>query len=250
MLVTIILLSAVAFIAGVIDSIAGGGGLLIVPSLLLAGFPPHITIATNKFAATFGTGVALLNFHRGKKIVWKIVAYGIPLSLLGSFLGAKLVLVFDTEIVGKAILILLPIAMAITLIPKKDGIKEREFTAFDLYGKIPVIALLIGIYDGFFGPATGSLLILAFYGLLNMNLVHASGTAKVFNFASNLAGLVAFIFAGTINYAIGLPMLAASIGGNYLGSHIAIKKGAVAVKIFLVVSLVILLGSLIWQYFF
>ncbi len=113
-----------------------------------------------------------------------------------------------------------------------------------------MIALVIGAYDGLFGPATGSLLILAFYGLLNMNLVHASGTAKVFNFASNVAGLVAFIFAGTINYTIGLPMLVASVGGNYLGSHIAMKKGAVAVKIFLVISLIILLGSLVWRYFF
>ncbi len=135
MFLTIALLSAVAFVAGVIDSIAGGGGLLIVPSLLLAGLPPHITIATNKFAATFGTGVALLNFQRGKKIIWKIVAYGLPLSLLGSFIGAKLVLSFSSEIVGKIILILLPVAMAITLIPKKSSVTEREFTAFDLYGK-------------------------------------------------------------------------------------------------------------------
>src|SRR4030042_5180298 len=101
MLTTIIVLSFVSFLAGLIDSISGGGGLLLVPSLLLAGLPPQTALGTNKFAATLGTATALFNFIRGKKVMWKIAFYGIAFALMGSYVGTKTILAFDHTAAGK-----------------------------------------------------------------------------------------------------------------------------------------------------
>ena len=121
----IIILSAVSFTAGFVDSIAGGGGLLLMPSLLLAGLPPQIALGTNKLAATLGTSVSLRNFIRSKKVIWKVAVWGIAFALFGAFIGTKSILAFDNEFVGKIIVFLLPFAIFITLFPKKNrGLKS------------------------------------------------------------------------------------------------------------------------------
>ncbi len=243
-----IILSAVSFLAGFIDSIAGGGGLLLLPSLLLAGLPPQVALGTNKFASSMGTGVALINFILKKKVVWKIAASGIAFSLLGSFIGTKTILIFNNEIVGRIIIFLLPLAMLITLIPQKERAKGNEPSRFDITVKIPFICLFIGFYDGFFGPGTGSFLIIAFYIFIGLGLVQSSATAKVFNLASNLGALVIFVLGGKVIFSIGIPLAVANIAGNYIGSNLAVKKGASTVKFSLLLSLTILMISLIWKY--
>jgi len=243
-----IILSAVSFLAGFIDSIAGGGGLLLLPSLLLAGIPPQVALGTNKFASSIGTGAALINFILKKKVVWKIAASGIAFSLIGSLIGTKTILFFNNETVGRIIIFLLPLAMLITLIPQKERTTGNEPSKFDLIIKIPFICLLIGFYDGFFGPGTGSFLIIAFYMFIGLGLVKSSATAKVFNLASNIGALVVFILGGKVIYLLGIPLAVANILGNYLGSNLAIKKGANTVKFFLLLSLTILMISLIWKY--
>ena len=243
-----IILSAVSFLAGFIDSIAGGGGLLLLPSLLLAGLPPQVALGTNKFASSIGTGTALINFILKKKVVWKIAASGIAFSLIGSFIGSKTILLFRNETVGRIIIFLLPLAMLITLIPQKEQATGNEPSRFDLAVKIPVICLLIGFYDGFFGPGTGSFLIIAFYIFIGLGLVQSSATAKVFNLASNLGALAIFILEGKVIFMLGIPLAAANILGNYLGSNLAVKKGANTIKFFLLLSLSILMISLIWKY--
>lgn len=241
-------MSAVSFLAGFIDSIAGGGGLLLLPSLLLAGLPPQVALGTNKFASSIGTGTALINFILKKKVVWKIAASGIAFSLLGSFIGTKTILIFNNEIVGRIIIFLLPFAMLITLIPQKERAKGNEPSRFDITVKIPFICLFIGFYDGFFGPGTGSFLIIAFYMFIGLGLVQSSATAKVFNLASNLGALVIFVLGGKVIFSIGIPLAVANIAGNYIGSNLAVKKGASTIKFFLLLSLTILMISLIWKY--
>ena len=243
-----IILSAVSFLAGFIDSIAGGGGLLLVPSIMLAGFPPQVALGTNKFASSVGTGTALINFILKKKVVWKIAASGIAFSLLGSFIGTKTILFFNNETVGRIIIFLLPLAMLITLIPQKERATGNEPSRFDITVKIPFICLFIGFYDGFFGPGTGSFLIIAFHIFIGLGLVQSSATAKVFNLASNLGALTVFIMGGKVVYLLGISLAIANIAGNYLGSNLAIKKGANTVKFFLLLSLTILMISLIWKY--
>lgn len=245
-----VILSLVSFFAGLIDSIAGGGGLLLLPALLLAGLPPQTALGTNKFAASMGTGTALFNFIRGKKVVWKIAVYGIFFALLGGVAGSKAVLALDNRVVAKIIVVLLPLAAIATLYPRKNAVAEKvNLTRLALWVKVPLICFLFGAYDGFFGPGTGSFFIIAFYLFLNLGLVESSATAKVFNLLSNLGALVMFIIGGKVIYLIAVPLALANIAGNYLGSHLTLKKEAQLVKVFLMVSLTILFVTLIWKYF-
>lgn len=243
-----LILSGVSFLAGFVDSIAGGGGLIMLPALLLAGIPPQHALGTNKFGSAFGTGVALVNFICNKKVIWKIAMVGVVFTLTGSFLGTKTILLFSNQIIGKIIVILLPLAVLGTLAPRKERSFNEALSEWDLYLKVPLICFSIGFYDGFFGPGTGSFLIIALYVMLGLNLVQASATAKVFNFGSNIGALTIFLLEGKVLFWLGVPLAIANIIGNYLGSMLAIKKGSQVVKAFLLVSLTILCASLVWKY--
>ncbi len=245
----ILILSLVGFFAGFIDSIAGGGGLLVLPAFLIAGVPPQIALGTNKFQGTLGTSVSTINFIHKGKVSYKVVISGIFFALLGAFIGSKLILSFDPEMVGKIIIFLLPLGIVGTLYPRKNSIQSHHLSKIDFILKIPLICLIIGFYDGFFGPGTGSFLTLAFYVFMKLNLIEATANAKVFNFMSNLGALVSFIISGKVFFTLGLPMALANMAGNYFGSHLVLKKGEGIIKIFLIVILVILSVTLIWKYF-
>ena len=245
----LIALIIASFLAGFIDSIAGGGGLILMPSLLIAGIPPQIALGTNKFAAMFGTGTALSNFIRNKKVIWKIAFIGVAFSLAGSVLGAKAILVFNQETVGKIIMALLPITAIVTFIPKKQlKTKASSFTKANLFFHVPLVCLIIGFYDGFFGPGTGSFLIFFFYVFLGLHLVNSSAVSKVFNLASNIGAFIAFAIAGKVLYAVGIPIAFANIAGGFLGSHLAIRKGQSLVKVFLIIAFIILFIPLAVKY--
>ena len=244
-----LILAGVSFLAGFVDSIAGGGGLIMLPALLLAGIPPQNSLGTNKFGSTFGTGVALANFVRSKKVIWEIAIVGIVFTLSGSFLGTKTILLFPNEVIGKIIVFLLPFAVLGAFAPRKERALNEPLTKWDLYFKVPLICFAIGFYDGFFGPGTGSFLIIALYVWVGINLVLASATAKLFNFSSNVAALTVFLIEGKVLFWLGVPLAIANIIGNYFGSMLAIKKGSRVVKGFLLVSLTILFISLVWKHF-
>ncbi|MDD2634747.1 MAG: TSUP family transporter [Bacteroidales bacterium] len=246
----IVLLSIAFFIAGFIDSIAGGGGLITLPSLLFAGIPPQLALGTNKLASSFGTGTAVLNFLINKKMLWRVLLAGIGFSLVGSFAGSKTILLLDPDLVGKIIIFLLPLGIVATLIPRKGKTNSNTLTKIDYYLKIPLICLIVGFYDGFFGPGTGSFLTIGFFFFTNMKLIQATANAKVFNFMSNIGSLVAFLIGGKVLFMISIPLALANITGNYLGSRLAIKKGESVIQIFLIIALVLLLISLIWKYYF
>jgi hypothetical protein len=247
-LMTELVLVAAFFAAGFIDSVAGGGGLITVPTLLLAGLPPQVALGTNKLASTCGTTVALLNFTRSGMVAWRIAGVGIVFSLIGSAVGTRAVLAFSPEAAAKVIVALLPLGIAATLFPKGNGQARTDVTSFELAAVVPVVTFAIGFYDGFFGPGTGSFLILAFHLLLGMELTRASATAKVFNLTSNAASLAVFMAGGKVLYLVGLPLAAANIAGNYLGSRLAIRKGSGVVRACLSVSLTLLLATLAWKY--
>jgi uncharacterized membrane protein YfcA len=245
----IVFLSIAFFVAGFIDSIAGGGGLITLPALLFAGIPPQLALGTNKLASSLGTGTAVLNFMLNKKMLLKVIAIGIIFSISGSFVGSKTILLLDTYLVGKIIIILLPIGIIATLIPRKGETNDNKLTKLDYWLKIPVICLVIGFYDGFFGPGTGSFLTLGFFFFTRMKLVQATANAKVFNLMSNIGSLVAFLLAGKVLFMISIPLALANMTGNYFGSRLAIKKGEGIIRIFLIIAFVLLLGSLIWKYY-
>ncbi|MZP30057.1 TSUP family transporter [Heliobacterium undosum] len=245
----IMVLSLVSFCAGFIDSIAGGGGLLLMPALLFAGIPPQLVLGTNKLASTIGTSFALINFVRSKVVVWQVVATGIGFSLVGSFLGSKTILFFSNETVGKMIVLLLPAVMIATMIPRRKRGSADALSKQSLYVKVPLFCFSIGFYDGFLGPGTGSFLIMAFYLFVGLELVQASATAKVFNLASNASALVVFLLEGKVLLTLGLPLALANVAGNYIGSTLAIKKGASLVRAFLILSFCVLFVSLLWKYY-
>lgn len=242
------LLAFAAFAAGTIDSIAGGGGLISLPALLLTGMSPQFAVGTNKFSAGVGCSISVIMFGRAKLIDWKLAAKGIFFSLFGAFIGAKAALALPPDILGKTFTIMLPLIAIVCLKPqKKDTTGTRE-TSYSM-PKIIGICMCIGMYDGFFGPGTGTLMILGLFRVLKMELVMASGTAKVFNLASNISGLVTFMVSGHVFYTIAIPMAAASIAGNYLGTRLAITKGASFIRRILPISLAALFITLFLQYF-
>ncbi len=222
----LVLLCGMSFIAGFVDSIAGGGGLLLLPSFLLAGLPPQSALGTNKFSAMFGTATALVNFALQKKVLWKIAAIGVPFTMIGAVSGTKLVLFCDQATTAKMILFLLPVTALLTFLPKKRlKTSLAEFSKTNLYVHVPLMCGIIGFYDGFFGPGTGTFLIFGFYLFLGLHLIQASAIAKVFNLASNISSFTTFALAGKVIYTLGLPIAFANMLGGYLGSHLAIRRG-------------------------
>ena len=232
MLLTVSLLCIVTFIAGLIDSIAGGGGLLRLPALLIAGVSPQQALGTNKF------------------ILWKLAFIGIPCALLGSAAGSKCILAFDPQTAGKILIALLPVAAMITLIPRRSKSCKDSFTSKDVYLLTPLICFSVGFYDGFFGPGAGSFFIISFNVCLRMNLIQASALTKVFNLSSNLGSLFVFLYHGDVLFLYAIPMTVADVLGNLAGSQLAIRTGPTIVRRFLLLSLVILFVSLIWKYYF
>ena len=247
MFLTIALLCLVTFMAGLIDSIAGGGGLLRLPALLVAGVSPQEALGTNKFTGSIGTGAALLNFARKGLIPWRLALVGIPCALIGSAVGSRCILAFDSETAGKILIAMLPVAAIITLIPRRSKPSKESFSARDIHVLTPLICFAVGFYDGFFGPGTGTFFIIGFNVCLRMNLIQASALTKAFNMASNVGGLVVFLFHGDVLFLYAIPMTVADVLGNLVGSQLAIRTGPAIVRRFLILSLVILFSSLIWK---
>jgi len=242
-------LMASAFAAGFIDSVAGGGGLILVPSFILAGLPPQVALGQEKIVSTLGTIAAIRNFVKNKKVIWNAVASGIPAGLVGAYLGAEAILYFDPDTVGKIILGMLPIGILVSFIPKQDNQQsEQAINTKVIYFGVPLAVFVIGFYDGFFGPGTGSFLILVLHYLLKFDLVSASATSKLFNFSSNIGALIAFMLAGKLLYMLALPLVMVNLIGNHLGSASAMKFGPDFVRKTLSVSLMLLMASLGYKF--
>ncbi|QXO16534.1 TSUP family transporter [Vibrio ostreae] len=246
----LVALMAAAFAAGFIDSVAGGGGLVLVPAFILAGLPAQVALGQEKIVSTIGTLAAIRNFVRNKRVVWMAVAAGIPAGLLGAYAGAQAILYFEPDTVGNIILALLPVGIALSFVPKKERANEVSAPvnrAVLLVG-VPLTVLVIGFYDGFFGPGTGSFLIIALHYLLKFDLVAASATSKLFNFASNLGALIAFMLAGHVLYALALPLVVMNLLGNHAGSSSALKYGPKLIQRTISLSLSLLMLSLGYKF--
>lgn len=245
------LLMLAAFVAGFIDSVAGGGGLILVPSFILAGLPPQLALGQEKIVSTLGTIAAIRNFMHNKRIVWAAATSGIPAGLIGAYFGAEAILYFDPNTIGKIILAMLPVGIILSFIPKNNGNNDSQQAInkhIILFG-VPCAVFVIGFYDGFFGPGTGSFLILALHYMLKFDLVAASATSKVFNFASNVGALVAFMLAGSVLYALAIPLAIMSLLGNHLGSTSAMKYGPKLIQRTISLSLTLLMCSLGYKFF-
>ncbi|MFL5355840.1 TSUP family transporter [Archangium sp.] len=242
----IALLCVAALTAGVVDAIAGGGGLVTMPVLLATGLPTHLVLGTNKGQSVFGAFAALVRYARAGLVRGKLAAVTFPLGLAGSFLGAWLVLKLRPEVLKPLVLALLVIVAAFLAFRRGPPPEERpEPPLRRMLTLGGVIALLIGTYDGFFGPGTGTFLIIAFSGLLGHGLTRASADAKVVNFASNVAAVSLFAYRGVVLWYVALPMAAAQFTGAWIGAHLAVRGGDKLVRkvvLLVVTALVIKLG--------
>ena len=245
------LLCTAAFTAGVVDAIAGGGGLVTLPAVLAVGLPPHVALGTNKGQSVFGALAALVRFWRSGLVKGRLAAVTFPLGLVGSLLGAALVLLLRPEVLKPVVLVLLVVVAAVLAFRRGPPPGERpEPPLKRLLTLGGVIALLIGAYDGFFGPGTGTFLIIAFSGLLGHGLTRASADAKVVNFASNVAAVALFSWRGLVLWKVALPMAAGQFLGAWVGVHLAVRGGDKLVRkvvLGVVVALVLKLGrDVLW----
>ena len=216
-----IILFIVALFAAAIDAVAGGGGLLVVPTMLLLGMNPLVTLGTNKLQSCFGTATSSFNYYKNGLLKEKNIYFLISLSFIGSLIGTLLVSQLSNELLANLIPILL-ISAAIFLILNKGNrlnISKSLMIAFT-----PLI-LIIGFYDGFFGPGTGTFFVLTFLIIKERNLMEATAATKVLNFTSNFASYIVFQTKGFVIIELALIMAIAQIIGAYVGSKLAIKNG-------------------------
>ncbi len=234
---------------GFIDGISGGGGLIALPALLLAGLPADLALGTNKLAVVLGTAASLSTYVRSGLVVRPLVRVGVPVAVVAALIGSAAIMRFDSAGIGRLIVFLLPAGIAATLFPKKNLGGTGEITARRLYVAAPLVCAVLGLYDGFFGPGSGSFFTLAFHCALGLGLLQAAATTKMFNLSTAIIALLVFMWHGKVLYLLGIPLSAANIAGNYLGSVAAVRIGAGFVRTILIFSLTLLFASLIWKFY-
>lgn len=231
-------------LAGFIDSIAGGGGLISLPAYYLAGYPARLAAGTNKLSASVGSLAAVIRYARGGDIaLWPALLATLG-ALPGAYLGAQALKAIDEALALKIVIVILPVVCAVLLL-RRGNIQREAAPGAWRFPAFVLIGLAVGFYDGMIGPGTGTFLILLFSGVTGMPALIASGTAKVANFASGFSSLVSFLQSGYVNLLLGATAGAFSIAGNLLGAGLAIKKGARVIQGVLVLVLALIMATLI-----
>lgn len=243
---TLLIICLAGFLGALVDAIVGGGGLITIPALLATGMPTYLALGTNKFASSLGTISSTMQFFKSGEVNTRLMKFLLPFSLIGSAIGVWVVLRVDPEFLRLIIIVLVFAIGLYTLLHKELGLKS---TFKDLSRKTiaigVVMALVIGFYNGFFGPGTGSFLIFAFVAIYGFDFKKASANAKMLNLTGNATALVLFIINGEVMYAYGIPMAIAMMLGGQVGARLALKKGSRFIKpIFVVVSLVLVVKML------
>lgn len=245
----VLLLGLVALVAGAVDAIAGGGGLLTLPALLAAGLPPDLALGTNKGQSVFGSGAALWRYARAGLVHGRMSRVTFPAGFAGSLAGAALVAAIPPAVLRPVVLVLLvAVAVALALRPAApaSAASRGAMARARPLGVAAAVAAAIGAYDGFFGPGTGTFLLFAWVLLLGVSLQEATADAKVVNFASNLAAVLLFGSRGLVVWAVALPMAAGQFAGATLGAHAAVRGGDRVVRwvvLAVVAALVAKLGA-------
>lgn len=229
-------------VAGFVDSIAGGGGLISLPAYLIAGFPTHYALGTNKLSSGMGTALAAYRYAKNKYVEdWRQAICCAVFALIGSATGVKLALLIEDGIFKIVMLVILPLTAIYIMRPKTfSDSNKKPFTIKKTILISMAIALVVGIYDGFYGPGAGSFLILAMTSIARMKLSSANGVAKVINLTTDFTSVVVyFINGGKVSFFIGIVGGLFCFGGSYIGTKFFDKKGAKSVKPIMIVVLVI-----------
>ena len=235
------------FLAGYIDAVAGGGGLVSLPAYLISGLPAHCAIATNKLSSAMGTTLTTVRYARDGFIPWKQAVFCVIFALIGSACGAELALMLDADIFKIIMLFILPVT-AIYVFKSKALVTEKPPLSFTKTTVLScAIALAIGAYDGFYGPGTGTFLILLLTAAAHMPLTSANGVSKVINLTTNISALTVFILSSKVLYPLGLAAGVFSIAGNLLGAKHFEKGGGKTVKPIMILVLTIFFIKVLYE---
>ena len=246
-LYTVAFLIVAGFVACFIDSTVGGGGLISTPALLALGMPVPLALGTNKLAASTGALTSVISFWRAGKINKKVALCFMPLSFIGSAVGAYVVYLLP-EALMKNIIVVMLVAVAIYTYFRKDwgDVAAKEDMGVKELIAVALLALALGFYDGFFGPGTGSFLIFGFL-FIGCDFVTAAGNAKALNFASGMGALMSFALSGSVVWMYGVIMAVGMIFGAILGSRMAITKGAAYVRPLYLLVTSVLIGKQVYE---
>ncbi len=235
------------FLAGFVDSIAGGGGLISLPAYLLAGLPVHMAIGTNKFSSAFGTTLSTVRFIRQKLVIARFAIPSVFFGFSGSAIGAKLSLLVSETVLKSLLLVVLPIAAFCVLNRRIFRPNESDNIKYDFktFFVVMLSAFLVGIYDGLYGPGTGTFLIIAFSVFAKFSIKRANAHTKVINLSTNIAALVVFLLNGQVLIPLGIAAAVSNMLGNYAGSGLVMTKGVKIVKPLIIFVLTLLLIKII-----
>ena len=233
------------FLGSFMDAIAGGGGIITVPTFLLAGLPTHFALGTNKLSAGIGTIASTARYVKTGYVDWRLGIPAVVLALIGSHFGTRLQLMLDEKYLQYLLLLVLPVVAFVVLrqrqLPEERGIIAPK----PQMAIVCAAALIVGAYDGFYGPGTGTFLLLIFCNLAKMDVRTASGNVKLVNFASNVGSVLTSLAGGKVFIVLGLIASVAALLGHYFGSGLAIKNGSKIVKPTVIIVLLLLAAKVV-----
>lgn len=235
------------FLASFMDAIAGGGGIISVPTYLLAGVPMHMALGTNKVSSGIGTAVSTARFIKNGYIDWKLGIPSVALALVGSFVGTSIQLMIDEVYLQYLLLIVLP-GVAVVVLRQRQFPEERgEIDRRKQCAIVWLASFVVGAYDGFYGPGTGTFLLLIYCNLAKMDVRTAGGNVKLVNLSSNIGAFVTSLRSGQVFLVLGLIGAVTSIAGHYVGSGLAIKNGSKIVRPTVVIVLILLAVKVVYE---
>lgn len=248
---TLLIVCPLIFIGAFIDAVAGGGGLITLPAYMLAGLPTHMAAGTNKLVASLGSASASVKYIRSGSVVFTPALCAAAGAFLGAAAGSRLAVYLPDRVLRIIIVAALPVVAAIVLTRRDFGESaEKDLSRRKEMLVSLAIGLCIGMYDGLVGPGTGTFLMLAFCAFLGLDLLHATGCAKISNLASNIASVIVFALNGNINYSVALPAICFSVAGGLLGARYAVRGGNRNIKRVLALVLVLLFAKLAYDLLF
>ncbi|MCL2244527.1 MAG: TSUP family transporter [Treponema sp.] len=235
------------FLAGLVDSIAGGGGLIALPAYLMAGLPPQLALGTNKLSSIGGTTIASIRYYKNKYVDLMTCLPSIAAALIGSALGSSLALYVNEKVIQWILLMVIPVT-AFYIFRKKEmdsvssGYSRKKTIILSV-----IISFFIGGYDGFSGPGTGTFLILLYNGAAKIDARISAGNAKLVNFSSNLSALILFLINGKVLIPLGIAASFFNMLGGYIGSGLVIHKGTKIIRYTILIILTLIFIKLIWD---
>ena len=245
---TLLIVCPLVFLGGLVDAIAGGGGLITLPGYLLAGVPPHLAIGTNKLSSAVGMCVSTVRLYRGGFIDLRLALVPVFSAFLGSMVGARIALMLPASVFQIILILCLPLAAFLVMRRQTLSATGEDMAIRRRHLMLGISAFLCGAYDGFYGPGAGTFMLLAFAALARLGVRDAAGQMKIVNLSSGLAALAMFASAGEVNWMLGATAGLFGIAGHYIGSGLDMKNGSRIVRPIILTVITLLFVKTAWDY--